>query len=152
MTYSIESLRDQPALAREVADRVWRAWWKENGTSLAFIRQLVDLNLSSSGIPFCLVAHHNHRFMGTASVIACDMEQRPQYTPWVAAVWIEEDHRRQGIGTALIRAATETVFEQGLDSVYLCASPANSPYYKKLGWTQLERDVDGLNIFQLMRD
>ena len=85
MEFLISNLRDRPHFRTEVADRIWRAWWRDKGTALDHIAGRVEENLRSPGIPFALVAHRDDEFLGTASVISDDMEERPQYAPWVAA-------------------------------------------------------------------
>jgi len=110
MEFLISNLRDRPHFRTEVADRIWRAWWRDKGTALDHIAGRVEENLRSPGIPFALVAHRDDEFLGTASVISDDMEERPQYAPWVAAVWVDADHRRYGVGPALVAAAADAAF------------------------------------------
>ena len=125
MTYKIDDLRDHPEFARIVAERVWAAWWRRHGHPLEHLISLVDLNLNpASSIPFALVAHRNGRFLGTVSVIASDMEARPNLSPWVAALWVDSEYRREGVGSSLTRKATETAFALGYSPVYLCAAPS----------------------------
>ncbi|PWK70761.1 GNAT family N-acetyltransferase [Aminobacter sp. AP02] len=149
-TYSISDLRDRPEFAADVADRIWNAWWRDDGHELAFIRGLVDENFASTG-PRALVAHDGDSFLGTAHLIDNDLESRPQYSPWVAAVWVDEAARKSGIGAALVRAGAEAAFGQGFDTVYLCAKPAKSAFYERLGWQRIEEDVEGLNVFLMKR-
>ena len=40
-------------------------------------------------LPMAVVAHSDHGYLGSAFLIHSDMEERPQYSPWVAAVWVE---------------------------------------------------------------
>lgn len=145
--FSISDLRQQPAFRDVVADRIWNAWWRSKGFPLASIARRVAENLVAEGLPLALVAHRGEQFLGTASVIPSDLPERPLYTPWVAAVWVEPDQRRHGVGAALVRAAAEAAFVRGFDPVYLCATPGNSPFYRRLGWQQLEADIGGLNLF-----
>lgn len=114
---------------------------------LSFVEGRVEENLASNGIPFALVAHHRGMFLGTASVIAHDMDERPQYTPWVAAVWVESEHRGSGVGSALVHAAADAAFKLGHSPVYLCATPDNSSFYSRLGWEPIEDGVSGMNVF-----
>lgn len=149
--YSISDLRDRPEFAAEVADRIWNAWWRADGHQLAFIKGLVDENFASAGLPRALVAHDGATFLGTAHLIDNDLESRPQYAPWVAALWVDEVARKSGIGAALVQAGAEAAFEQGFDTVYLCAKPAVSAFYEKMGWQRIEEGVEGLNVFSMER-
>ncbi|MEJ7011468.1 GNAT family N-acetyltransferase [Sinorhizobium meliloti] len=35
-------------------------------------------------------------------MIENDLDDRPQYTPWIAALWVEPDMRRRGIAAKLM--------------------------------------------------
>ncbi|HSI39327.1 MAG TPA: GNAT family N-acetyltransferase [Xanthobacteraceae bacterium] len=147
ISFRICDLRDAPHFAEAVADRVWRAWWQRHGVPKETLAARVAENFTSSGVPLGLVAEHEGRFLGTASLIASDMDQRPALTPWVAAVWVEPEQRHAGVGAALVEAAAQCAFRLGFTQVYLAATPANAPFYLKRGWSLLEADIDGLGIF-----
>jgi hypothetical protein len=85
---AISDLRDQPEFAEIIADRVWQAWWREQGVALSEIEAMVHECMDGQDIPLSLVAHEGPDFYGCAHLIASDLDERPQYTPWVAAVWV----------------------------------------------------------------
>jgi GNAT superfamily N-acetyltransferase len=147
---SVVDLRQRPEFASIIADRVWRAWWEPRGYPLSFVDELVQRNLNDEPIPLALVAHDGSTFLGTASVIESDLDERPDYTPWVAAVWVEPEYRLNGIGAALVRAGAEKAHTLGLDPAYLSALPLKHGFYERLGWRLVEAEVTkaGLAIFQ----
>jgi GNAT superfamily N-acetyltransferase len=149
LAFTISDLRQQPEFFEPVADRVWQAWWQPNGYPLATIRGRLEENMQDAPIPLALVAHDGSTFLGTASVIASDLDERPDLTPWVAAVWVEERVRGQGIGAALVDAAAHASFSLGFARVYLCARARMTGFYERLGWTLIERRVGPhqLNVF-----
>jgi GNAT superfamily N-acetyltransferase len=147
--WAISNLCAVPYFIDTVADRCWHAWWTDGVVSHDEYRGWVQATLESETIPACFVAHHGDIFSGCVSLIVNDMELRPQYTPWIAALWVEETARRQGIAAALIDAARHYANGCGHDCVYLCATPDNTPYYLKRGFTQIEADVDGMNVFEM---
>ncbi|WP_230532614.1 GNAT family N-acetyltransferase [Microvirga roseola] len=149
---AISDLRDRPDFADVVADRVWRAFWKDRGHPLSLLTGLVQKNLEAGPIPTGLVAHEGDAFLGTASLIACDEEGRPHYTPWVAAVWVEPEHRSRGIGAALVAAAADAAFEAGAGRVHLLAGAQRRSFYEGLGWIVLEADALREGMFILVRD
>ena len=146
MSFAVSDLRERPEFFDAVADRIWQAWWKRRNVPLDHITVRLRENLTGPGIPIALVAHRGDEFLGTASLIASDLDERPHYTPWVAAVWTEPDARGQGIGRALISRARDEAFALGHNRVYLCARPAMRNFYLDLGWTALE---DGVGPRQL---
>jgi GNAT superfamily N-acetyltransferase len=147
--FTISDLRQRPEFFDIVADRIWRAWWKEIGTPLDYITGRLQENLNTEPIPIALAAHNGAEFLGTASVIASDLEARPQFTPWVAAVWVEPQARSRGVGGALVERAARDCFALGIARAYLCARPALTGFYERLGWIEIECDVGehGLSVF-----
>ncbi len=106
-SFRIADLRAHPGFVATVADRVWNAWWREAGIPLEAVASRLDESLVGEGVPLTLVAHRDGVFLGTASVIASDMDERPHYTPWVAAVWVDAEHRQAGVGSALVNEAAQ---------------------------------------------
>ena len=149
LAFTITDLRERPEFFDTVARRIWQAWWEAEGASLDYICGRLRENMSEVPIPFALVAHHGGAFLGTASVIASDLAERPQLTPWVAAVWVEQEARGHGIGAALVERAVKDCFALGMVRAYLCARPRMLAFYERLGWTLLERQVgrNGLDVF-----
>jgi predicted N-acetyltransferase YhbS len=118
---------------------------------LSLLTGLVQDNLGAGPIPTALVAHEGDTFVGTVSLIACDEETRPQYTPWVAALWVEPEYRRQGVGAALVEQAASFAFGTGAGRVYLLSGPHRQSFYEALGWTVLEMLPDD-GMLVLVRD
>jgi GNAT superfamily N-acetyltransferase len=131
-----------------VADRVWRAFWKDQGHPLELLTGLVRESLGAGPIPTSFIAHDGDTFLGTVAVIACDEESRPQYTPWIAALWVEPEYRQRGIGAALVERASGFAFSIDVKRVYLLTRERRRAFYEKLGWLVLEADVPeaGLNV------
>jgi GNAT superfamily N-acetyltransferase len=152
-SFVVSDLRERPEFTETVADRVWRAWWRGKGYPLEYIEGRVAENLNGTAVPFAVVAHEDGLFLGTASVILSDLDERPEYTPWVAAVWVDPEHRRRGVGAALVRKAAQGALESGTDLVYLCALPERRDFYERLGWQRLEENVgrNGLTVLTLSR-
>ena len=148
-SYTISDLKARPEFLGDAADRVWNAWWRQDGHKLDFIKGLFEENLTAETTPVALIAHDGAEFLGTASLIDSDMEARPQYTPWVAALWVDEKQRSFGIGSALIKAAIEKAREQGFPEVYLCAEADKHDYYAARDWVLIEENIDDLNIYRI---
>lgn len=148
----ISDLRNVPHFAEIVAERIWRAFWKDDGHPFELLTGLVRMSLENGPIPTTFVAHEGERFLGTVSVIANDEEKRPQYTPWVAALWVEPEERRNGIGAALVDTSTEFAFGTGAARVYLLSRELRRAYYESLGWSVLEADILEPGLHVLIRE
>jgi predicted N-acetyltransferase YhbS len=107
-------------------------------------------SIDGTAVPFVVVAHKDGLFSGTGSVILSDLDERPEYTPWVAALWVDSEHRRRGVASALVREAPRGAFESGTDLVYLGALPDKRDFSERLGWQRLEENV-GRNRLTVLR-
>lgn len=152
MTLEIADLRQRPEFFDTVADRIWRAWWEPHGVPLAYIAGRLQEGMTSQAVPFALVASDGERFAGTASVIVSDLDERPRYTPWVAAVWVEPDFRSQQLGRRLVERAVQGAFAAGHARVYLTARAQRRSYYDALGWTAIEEGVGDLGLTVFVRE
>ena len=99
-----------------------------------------------------MVAHDGPTFKGSTLVIDSDMDDRPQYSPWIAAVWVDAEYRKRGIGAALIDYAAQAVFAVGIGRVYLCATRMNTDFYLTRGWVQIEEGVGEDLLTVMVRD
>lgn len=151
LNFSISDLRARPEFFDIVADRIWSAWWQRNGVPRDYIAERLKANMAGPGLPVALVAHAGSTFVGTASVIASDLDERPQYTPWVAAVWIEPAFRSRGLGAVLVGAAASAAFALDAETVYLCSAEARRGFYLRLGWELIEEGVGPLRLSVLRK-
>ena len=152
MTPTISDLRDRPEFFDAVADRIWRAWWESRGFPRDYIAGRLRENLNPEPLPIALVAHDGPTFLGTASVIASDLEDLPQYTPWVAAVWVDPQHRERQIGRALVARAAGDAFKLGIDRVYICAPKLRQNFYLRQGWLPIRHNVGDRGVTVFVRE
>jgi GNAT superfamily N-acetyltransferase len=143
----ISHLHQVPQFADTIAHRGWSAF--DSGLTLAEYRAGLEPLMKSEGVPSALVAHDKEKYLGSVLVIANDLAARPNLTPWIAALWVEPRHRSKGIAAALITEARAALAKTGIVRCYLCATPANSPYYLARGFTLIEDNVTGLNVFDI---
>ncbi|MCB8821156.1 GNAT family N-acetyltransferase [Microvirga rosea] len=148
----ISDLRARPGFAATVADRIWRAFWQEDGHPLSLLTDLVGQSLGADPIPTAFVAHDDERFVGTVSLILCDEESRPEYSPWIAALWVEPEFREQGIGERLVTRAFYRAGELGIHRVYLLSGERRRSFYEKRGWTIFEENVSKPGLHVLIRE
>ncbi len=135
-------MRDCPQHADAVAERIWRAFWRHKGKPLKAIRDGLENFLEpGTRIPFALVAEREGEVCGNALVVDNDEPARPELTPWLAALWVDEGMRKQGVAATLLGEAIERSATLGFGQIYLVARPALRGFYTTLGWLPIEDDV-----------
>jgi GNAT superfamily N-acetyltransferase len=149
LTWTLSNLAQLPHFADTVADRGWHAWWTNSAKGLATYRAGLELMLRGDVIPMAFVAHRSETYLGSVLLIENDLEQRPNLSPWIAALWVDVEHRGQGIAQSLISTARISAAKLGFSKVFLCAEENVTPYYLRRGWIQIETDVGGLNVFEM---
>ncbi len=68
-------------------------------------------------------------------IIENDFHDRPDLSPNLCALFVEERFRNRGLATQLLDAARTYVGAHGIDSLYLITDHTN--FYEKLGWEYL---------------
>ncbi len=139
--YSISDYRDCLSHGPIIAERVWTAWWQGSGLKVDDVLEHLKEMTNPHALPTGFVAHEGDAYVGSAFLIHSDLEERPQYLPWVAALWVEEGRRRSGVARALMQTATKRAAELGYDTAYLCCEAGLEEYYINCGWSILERGV-----------
>ena len=89
-------------------------------------------------IPLTVVALEGDEVLGSASLIEHDMDTRMELMPWLAGVFVEETHRRRGIGAELVRRIMSEAGKFQVPLLYLYTVHSEK-FYEALGWRMLER-------------
>jgi GNAT superfamily N-acetyltransferase len=98
--------------------------------------------LKADGVlPFALVAEIDGQPCGNALVIDNDEPAKPDLSPWLAALWVDEAVRGRGIAGALLDEAARRCAALGVPRLYLVSRPALQDFYTARGWRIVERDV-----------
>ncbi len=90
-------------------------------------------------IPTVLIATVQDTLLGSAMLVAHDMDTRMQWTPWLAGVVVAPENRGRGIGASLVEQAAREASALGFRTLYLYTF-STEEYYARLGWEQIERD------------
>ena len=89
-------------------------------------------------VPSVMVACEDDTLLGSAMLVAHDMDTRPQWSPWLAGVVVAPERRRGGIGAALVERVITEARMLGFPALYLYTL-STEQYYARLGWRFLER-------------
>ena len=95
-------------------------------------------HLAQRTIPTTFIAVEGPRVLGSASLVAHDMDLRPNLTPWLASVFVDPTRRGQGIGSQLVERVAAEAAAIGVPRLYLF-TPDRMSLYARLGWRTLEQ-------------
>jgi len=134
MKYEIVFLHKFPSAKNFCIDYVKNGW----GISLKEAEELVIPCLSDNEkLPFGLIALVNEEPIGLLLAVERSDDVSPKYSPWLVALYVKEEFRKQGIGRELVERACDELKKRGYDLVYIDTVSAQN-FYKKLGWTFVE--------------
>jgi N-acetylglutamate synthase-like GNAT family acetyltransferase len=89
-------------------------------------------------IPLAIVALEAGEVLGSASLVAHDMDTRMELTPWLASVFVGEQYRRRGVGAELVRRIMAEAGKLKVPLLHLYTVHSEK-LYASLGWTVMER-------------
>jgi len=89
-------------------------------------------------IPTVFVAFAANTLLGSAMLIAHDMDTRMELSPWLAGVFVAPERRRCGVGAVLVRRVIDDATALGVHRLYLY-TPSTEHFYSRLGWLLVER-------------
>jgi len=134
----IDNLKKVPQYLLPLAQWHQAQWQVLNpGQTLQQRIDKMQLYLNDDFIPTTFVASAQ-QLLGSAAIVQCDMDIRPQLMPWLASVYVDKTQRQQGIGSQLVRHVMQQAAEQGIERLYLY-TPDQQNFYKKLGWRIMEK-------------
>ena len=135
----IEYLADHPEFISTVAQWHHEEWaYIRPGDTVKARTERLLAECGRGQIPTTFVAFSDGRPLGSAMLIAHDMDTHMDLTPWLGGVYVAPDSRRQGIASALIRHVVQFATGLGIKRLYLF-TPDAERLYSRLGWSVLER-------------
>ncbi len=84
---------------------------------------------SPNSLPQWYLLEKNGVIIGCAGLVPNDFISRMDLTPWVCALYIDENHRGKAYGLLLIEKAKEDAANAGYEHLYLCTDHIG--YYEK---------------------
>ena len=102
-------------------------------------RSLLSNQESAQKLPLTLVALDHGRLLGSVNIVPCDLDIRPELTPWLAQLYVHPPERGRGFGLTPVHAAATRSRELGFDYLYLYTSGTLPSFYERAGWVAKER-------------
>lgn len=133
-------LPDDAAVVETIAGWHQDMWGHYTGRSIEERIREFDPQRGSDSIPLTVVAFHDGRPVGNASLLEADMGTHPELTPWLASVYVLASHRRQGVGERLCRRIVAEARRLAVPRLYLY-TPDQARFYARMGWSELARET-----------
>lgn len=147
---AVVSVSDRPGLASVVAGWLWDAFWRDSGHSFEETMSAVQRSIEAEQMPQTFVLLEDERAIGTASLIAHDLKERPDLTPWLAGMYVEPDSRGRGLASYLIAAVEQHARSMRIATLWLYTDTAER-VYAKAGWEPVGSIQHSNRPFMLMR-
>ena len=80
-----------------------------------------------------------------------DCIHRPQYTPWVGAVFVKPELRRTDVASAMLQEVAMIAARSGIEGLYIDCFARTEPVYEKNGWAIIEREVGDKDSVVMLR-
>ena len=136
--FSLSSLAQYPTYVDQISAWFFEEWG--DGVEGRTIGQFSDVLIERMNIdklPVAFVALASDELIGTASLICNEISSLPRYKHWLASVFVAPEHRRQGWGTKIVRAAVQIAPDYGIDKLFLYTR-SHIDFYQQLGWEYVE--------------
>ena len=136
---ALRYLPDDDGIVRTIAGWHQATWGHLTGRSEAGRFHEFDEQRASERIPLTVVAFQGQRPVGSASLLVHDMDTHPDWTPWLASVYVVPEHRRRGLGERLCRRIVAEARRLGVARLYLFTHD-QAPFYARMGWRTVARE------------
>jgi GNAT superfamily N-acetyltransferase len=97
-------------------------------------------HLEERPYPFTLVLLYADRPVGCVHGVESELDERPDLEPFIAALFVVEERRGEGLGSLLLNAAERQARAAGFATAYLCAW-SRPEWYIARGWTIVEPEA-----------
>ena len=121
-------LRNKPELKNEAANWFHEKW----GVPAEAYLECMDAYLNHENDYGWYLCLDNGKIVGGLGVIENDFHNRPDLSPNVCAVFVEETYRKQGIAGRLLDLVVKDEKDNGVSPLYLLTD--HTGFYEKYGW------------------
>src|SRR5574338_417909 len=117
---------------------IYEQWWSKRCNSPEVVVDWLRTHTKLDTVPYSVIALANDEPVGSCSVIENDCIHRPQYSPWVAAVYVKPDFRRRGIASMILHEAASIAARARIQTLFIDCLATTASMYEKNGWTIYE--------------
>ena len=144
--YQIIELNDMPERKGEAAEWFHSKWGVPKDAYLASM----DVCLAG-GLDRWYMALIDGKIIGGCGIIENDFHLRPDLTPNLCALFVEEEFRGKKIAGALLDFACADMAARGVDTLYLVTD--HTSFYERYGWEffTMVKELDGESETRMYR-
>lgn len=127
-------LKYLPELIPELAHWHYQEWGTlfPEKTEADFAAEL-EASLNEDVLPISWVVVFEHQVVGTASLLAHDMQTNRELSPWLANIFLAPAVRGKGLGKWLVQQVMSEAQRLGFSQLYLFTENQTA-FYRHLGW------------------
>ena len=130
---TIETLSDRHDLIDLTTRWGWDEWGHKSGQSLASALASTHALVDAAGFEKTFVLLEDGIPAAMASLVRCDLDERPDLTPWLASVYVNPPFRGRGHAVRVVRQVEQAAIAEAVSKLWLYTSTAPG-LYRKLGW------------------
>lgn len=134
-------LADQPQHIPTLAAWHYAQWGELNPANDVAARiARLQTHLQRGAIPTTFIACDGDELLGSASLVVSDLDIRPEFTPWLASVFVAPAARNRGVGSLLVQRVMSEARAIGTPRLHLFTLDRER-FYTGLGWRLQERAI-----------
>lgn len=132
MSLKIVHLFERSEHLTTVASWIHNEWWTEKpGHPVETMVTRLREASNPKAIPLSLIALDGETPVGTVNLVESDNDERPDLTPWLAALLVLPEYRDRGFGKALVQELAIQAKGLGVSRMFLGTDIPE--YYARLG-------------------
>lgn len=135
----IFDLKDYPQFIAPLAQWHFAEWsYLHPDYTLDQLAQEMQQYFSPQLLPsMFILLNQQQELLGSASLVAHDLGSRPEFSPWLANVFVHPAYRGQGMGRRLVLFIQQQAQRAGIGELYLFTAN-QMDFYRSLGWQMLD--------------
>ncbi len=136
----IIELSERPEFLERGVNYFWKCWGSDS--NFKFYQDCIENSLDKSNLlPKFYIVIEKEKIIGSYALLTNDIISRQDLMPWFACLYVNEEHRKQGIAKKLLDHGLNEAKLKGFDKLFLSTDLVD--FYEKKGWTHM---CNGFNV------
>ena len=138
---NIIELSERPDLLEAAIQYFWTCWGSES--NFTFYKDCIMHSLNKENqLPKFYLGLLDNKIIGSYALLTNDIISRQDLMPWLACLFVNEEHRKQGFAEQFLNHGLQQTQEKGFKKLYLSSDLVD--FYEQKGWDYL---CEGYNVF-----